>query len=128
MILEHHVICLLTGTISRTMFAFHLHKPITAADKHHFQAIVKGDLQTKIQNGNNATTILLKDVLHCLDMGLTLVLISKIAAAGCKVIFKSLTCKIYNIKDKIIGQIHAQNELYWVDHTATINVAMAGQT
>ena len=103
-------------------------KPITAADKHHFQAIEKGDLWIKIPNRNNATTILLKDVLHCPDMGLTSVLISKIAAAGCKIIFKSLTCKIYDIKDKIIGQINAQNGLYRVDHTATINIAMAGQT
>ena len=102
-------------------------KPITAADKHYFQAIGKGDLWIKIPNRNNATTILLKNVLHCLDMGLTLVSISKIAAAGCKIIFKSLTCKIYDIKDKVIGQINAQNRLYQVDHAATINVAMAEQ-
>ena len=80
-------------------------KPITAADKHHFQAIGKGDLQIKIPNGNNLTTILLKDVLHCPDMGLTLVSISKIAAAGCKIVFGSLACKIYDSKNKVIGQI-----------------------
>ena len=44
-------------------------KSITAADKHHFQAIGKGDLQIKIPNGHSMTTILLKDILHCPDMG-----------------------------------------------------------
>ena len=62
-------------------------KSITAADKRHFQAIGKGDLQIKIPNGHGTTTVLLKDVLHCPDMGLTLVLIGKITAAGYKVIF-----------------------------------------
>ena len=59
-------------------------KSITAADKWHFQAIGKGDL---IPNGHGTTTVLLKDVLHCPDMGLTLVSIGKITAAGYKVIF-----------------------------------------
>jgi hypothetical protein len=62
-------------------------KSITAADKQYFQPIGKGNLQIKISNGSNTTTILLKDVLHCPDMGLTLVSIGKIMNAGYKVIF-----------------------------------------
>jgi hypothetical protein len=62
-------------------------KSITAADKQYFQAIGKGDLHNKILNGSSTTTILLKNVLHCPDMGLTLVLIGKITNAGYKVIF-----------------------------------------
>ena len=102
-------------------------KPITAADKRFFQAIGKGDLRIKIPNGSDATTILLKDVLHCPDMGVTLVSIGKIATAGYKVIFRGLACKIYDTKDKVIGQIHARNGLYRVDHLATINIAMTGE-
>ena len=102
-------------------------KSITAADKHHFQAIGKGDLRIKIPNGHSMTTILLKDVLHCPDMGLTLVSIGKITAAGYKVIFRGLTCRIYDSKDKVIGQINARNRLYRVDHEVSVNVAMAGE-
>ena len=58
-------------------------KSITAADKRYFQAIGKGDLQIQVPNiDDNSTSILLKDVLHCPDMGLTLVSIAKIAATG----------------------------------------------
>ena len=102
-------------------------KPITAADKRFFQAVGKGDLRIKIPNGSSATTILLKDVLHCPDMGLTLVSIGKIAAAGYKVIFKGLACRIYDTKDKVVGQINARNGLYRIDHLATINLAMSGE-
>ena len=62
-------------------------KSITAADKQYFQAIGKGNLRIKIPNSSSTTTILLKDVLHCPDMGLTLVSIGKIASAGYKAIF-----------------------------------------
>ena len=74
------------------------------------------------------TTVLLKDVLHCPDIGLTLVSIGKITAAGYKVIFRGPTCRIYDSKDKIIGQINARNGLYHVNHEAIINTAMIGET
>src|SRR5271155_1240381 len=102
-------------------------KSITAADKRHFQAIGRGDLRIKIPNGSSTTTILLKDVLHCPDMGLTLVSIGKITATGCKVLFHGLTCKIFDPKDKVIGQVIVKNGLYRVDHDITVNVAMAGE-
>ena len=85
-------------------------KPITAADKCYFQAIGKGDLCIKIPNRSNQTTILLKDVLHCPDMGLTLISIGKITGAGYK--FKGSICRIYDTKDRVIGQIMARNRLY----------------
>ena len=53
-------------------------KSITAADKQYFQAIGKGNLQIKIPNGVSTTTVLLKDILHCQDMGLTLVSVGKL--------------------------------------------------
>ena len=41
-------------------------KVIAAADKRYFQAIRKGDLCIKIPAEHEMTTVLLKDVLHCL--------------------------------------------------------------
>ena len=98
-------------------------KQITAVDKCYFQAIGKGNLCIKIPNGSNQTTILLKDVLHCPDMGLMLVSIGKITGAGYKIIFKGSICRIYDTKDKVIGQIMARNRLYRVDHEVLINTA-----
>ena len=63
---------------------------MTAADKHYFQAIRKGNLWIKILNGWGMTTVLLKDILYCPDIGLTLVSIGKITATGYKVIFETL--------------------------------------
>ena len=91
-------------------------KSITAADKRYFQATGKGDLRIQLPNGNSTTSILLKDVLHCPDMGLTLVAISKITAAGYPVIFRGSTCKIFDQRKKAIGEIKQRNGLYRVDH------------
>ena len=103
-------------------------KAIAAADKRYFQAIGKGDLRIKIPTSSEMTTVLLKDVLHCPDMRLTLVSIGKIAAAGYKVVFHGYTCKIFNPRDKVIGHIIVKNGLYCVDHNIGINVALAGET
>src|SRR5271170_4524751 len=102
-------------------------KPITAADKRCFQAIGKGDLRIKIPNDLKNTTVLLKDVLHCPDMGLTLVSIGKITNAGYKVIFRGPNCRIFDPRDKVIGNITVENGLYRVTHKATVNIAMAGE-
>jgi hypothetical protein len=77
-------------------YVFIVPKLITTADKHCFQAIGKGDLRIKLPNGPATTTILLNDILHCLDMGLTLVSIGKIMATSYKVIFQGPTCKFFN--------------------------------
>ena len=92
-------------------------KLITAADKWYFQAIGKGDLHIQVPNvDGNSTSILLKDVLHCPDMGLTLISIAKIAAAGYRVLFKGPWCRIYNADNDVIGQLAARNGLYRVEH------------
>ena len=60
-------------------------------------------------------------------MGLTLVSIGKITAAGYKVIFQGLSCKIFDQKDKVIDQIMVKNGLYCVNHEAFINMVIAGE-
>ena len=92
-------------------------RPITAADKRIFHATGKGDLQIEIPNGKTTTRTLLKDVLYAPDMGLTIVSISRITAAGFSVWFRSNHCRIYDPKDRQIGQVYVTaNGLYRVDH------------
>lgn len=91
-------------------------KSITAADKRYFQAIGKGDLRIQVPNSKTTTTIPLRDILHCPDMGLTLVAISQVAAAGFPTLFRGSTCRIFDSKRELIGQIPVRNGLYRVDH------------
>ncbi|PPQ88011.1 hypothetical protein CVT25_001094 [Psilocybe cyanescens] len=92
-------------------------RPITTADKQVFHAIGKGDLWVRVPNGQTTTTILLKDVLYAPDMGLTIISISCIAAAGYASLLCSNFCCIFDVKQKGISYIHVtSNRLYWVDH------------
>jgi len=49
---------------------------ITTADKQVFYAVGTRDLRIKVPNGKSSTPITLKDVLHALDMGTTIVSVS----------------------------------------------------
>ena len=91
-------------------------KAIAAADKHYFQATGKGNLQIKITNGKTTSSILLTDILYCPEMGLTLVLISKLADASFHSYF-ALRCRIFDERKKVIGDIPWRNVLYKVDHS-----------
>ena len=91
---------------------------ITAADKHTFQASGKGDIYIHIPNGDKPKSqILLKDVLYALSMGVTLVLISKIASAGSMVVFSGNFCQIFT-KKAVVGEIPVNGRLYHVYHPA----------
>jgi hypothetical protein len=61
--------------------------PITAADKQIFYTVGTGDIRIEVPNGESSTPIVLKDVLHALEMGIMIVSISQITQSGCKVIF-----------------------------------------
>ena len=56
------------------------------------------------------------DVLYCLEMGLTLLLISKLADARFHSHFAS-HCRIFDERKKVIGDIPWRNGLYQVDHS-----------
>jgi hypothetical protein len=71
-------------------------KPITAADKRTFQAVGKGDMLVHLPNGKTRSPILLKDVLYAPTMGVTLISISRLDAAGCAALFRDSRCRIYN--------------------------------
>jgi len=92
-------------------------RPIRAADKRIFHAIGKGDMRIEIPNGRSTTTILLKDVLYAPDMGLTIISISRITAAGYSTLFHANFFRIFNHRNSCIGHIHVtSNGLYQVDH------------
>ena len=81
-----------------------------------FYAVGTGDPEIEVPNGKYPTSILLKDILHAPDMGITIVSISRIAKAGNAVTFKDNVCKIQNKSNKVIGIILAsQNGLYKVE-------------
>lgn len=89
-------------------------KPITTADKHTFEAIGKGNLLIAIPNGKSNTRILLKDVLYAPKMGVTLVSISRLTAAGYAALFRADTCKIFDEKKKLLGEIPVSKGLYCI--------------
>ena len=89
-------------------------KPITAADKRTFSAIGRGDLQIEVPNGSNQKRFLLKNVLYAPAMGVTLVSISKLTAAGYAALFRKKSCKIFDGKKKLMGEIPVSNGLYRV--------------
>jgi hypothetical protein len=89
---------------------------ITAADKHVFYAVRMGNLQVEVLNSKSPTTILLKDTLHALDMGITIISVSHIVKAGYSVCFKGDSCKIWNPSSATIGNIPVSaNGLYKVE-------------
>ncbi len=89
---------------------------ITAADKRVFYTVGLRDLEIEVPNGTCPTLILLKDVLHAPDMGLTIVSISRIAKARYSVTFKDNICQIQDKADKVVGMIPAtHNGLYKVE-------------
>ena len=77
--------------------------------------VITGDLKIKVSNSKSLTPILLKDVLHAPNMGITIVSISRITKARYMVTFKDNICEIQNKSDRIIGRVPAsQSGLYKV--------------
>ena len=87
-------------------------KAITAADKHTFEAIGKGDLTILIPNGSSTACILLCDVLYAPKMGITLVSIGKLDVAGYAALFCDKWCQIFDSRKKKLGEIPLTSGLY----------------
>jgi len=97
---------------------------ISAANKQVFYAVGTGDLRIEVPDGESSTSILLKDVLHAPEMGLTLVSIDWITKAGYSVTFEASTCKIKRPNGTVIGTILASmNGLYKVEHAYAASIA-----
>ena len=90
--------------------------PIQVADKRVFYTIGLGDLKIEVPNGTSSTSIILKDVFHAPNMGLTIVFINHIVKAGYTVKFKNEFCVIQDKAGDQVGLIPAnQNGLYKVE-------------
>ena len=104
---------------------FILYRPIpphaiTAANKHTFYAVGMGDLQIQVPNGDTLTPFLLQDTLYAPNMGVTIVVINRIAKADYSVAFKDDSCKIKDEDGTVVGSIPAStNGLYKVQHDYT---------
>jgi len=100
-------------------------RTILAANKHVFYTIGTGDLWIEVPHGESSTPIILKDILHAPEMGLTIVSVNWICKAGNSVMFKDDICTIKNKDNKVIGIIPASaNRLYKVEHTHAAMVAL----
>lgn len=98
---------------------------IIVANSWVFYATGTGNLKIDVFNGALFTPITLKNALYAPDMGLTVVLISCISAAGYSVTFEGKSCMIKNKSGKIIGDIPASpNGLYKVEHVLAAAAAM----
>ena len=69
---------------------------IQVADKWIFHTVGLGDLKIEVPKGTSFMPIILKDVFHAPDMGLTIVSINRIARAGYSVEFKGEFCIIWD--------------------------------
>ena len=100
-------------------------RPISAAEKRTFQAVGQGDIYIEVPNGDKSTCILLKDVLYTPSMGVTLISISKLTAAGYSALFRNSVCCIFNHYKKLVGEVEVSNGLYHIKHQSK---AFAGAT
>ena len=87
-------------------------KAITAANKHTFEAIGKGDLTILIPNGSSTTHILLCDILYAQKMGITLVSIGKLDVTGYTALFRDKQCQILDAQKKKLVEIPLTSGLY----------------
>jgi hypothetical protein len=91
-------------------------RPITAANNHIFYIISAGDLEINVPNRAMLSKVLLCDTLYALDLGLTVVLISRIVKAGCTMQFEDGTCKILRNGCTISNVPASANGLFKVKH------------
>jgi len=91
-------------------------KAISTANKHSFNVIGCRSLKLDIPNGKSTTLIMLKEVLHALDITATLISVGHIDQARYSATAKGSTCTIFNVNRHTVGLIPAQNGLYKIEH------------
>ena len=91
-------------------------------DKLIFMATRVGCMKIDIPNGRDSTTVTLKDVLYCPDLGYTLVSSAKCDATGFMVTLKDKSCCIKDAKGSKIGQIPQYQGLYKVDDGTSVHI------
>ena len=97
-------------------------KGVKAADKTIFVVTRIGCMKIDIPNGRDSTTVMLKDILYCPDLGYTLVSLVKCNATGFTVTIKDNSCCIKDAKGLQIGWIPQYKGLYWVDDGTSAHI------
>ena len=87
-------------------------KVVKVADKTIFLATGVGCMKIDIPNGKDNTSIMLKNVLYCPELGYTLVSLAKCDTAGFMILLKDKTCCIKDPKGTHIGRIPQHQGLY----------------
>ena len=91
------------------------HEPIKAADRCTFHALGKGDIQIRLPNRNEKSTLVtLKEAYYSPIMAFTLISVSSIDRAGFSLVIKGGICEIRSSKSKVIGRIPQIQGLYHV--------------
>ena len=100
-----------------TDFEFITPKPISAANNQTFKAIGKGNLRVKIPNGENFTTVTLRDVLYAPSIAFTLISLSRVDKAGYTTVIADGELHLIGRSDNtIIGRTPTRNGLWSVRH------------
>src|SRR5882724_6216033 len=77
----------------------------------------------KVPNGDTHSNILLRDVLHTLDIALMLICIGLVSDTGYSVLFKDGMCTIPNRSNIVVGKIPKRDGLYKVEGTVCLLVS-----
>ena len=100
-----------------TDFEFITPKPISAANNQTFKAIGKGNLRVKIPNGENFTTLTLRDVLYAPSVAFTLISLSRVDKVGYTTVIADGELHLIGRSDNtIIGRAPTRNGLWSVRH------------
>ena len=93
------------------------------ADKTIFTATKIGHMKINIPNKRDSTTVTLKDMLYCPDLGYMLVSLAKCNTTGFTVTLKDKSCCIKDAKGLQIGQITQYQGLYPVNDSTSANIS-----
>jgi hypothetical protein len=96
-------------------------KVLTAADGETFDAVGKGEIHIAMPNGQSTTRILLKNILYAPKMGITLILTSKIDAAGFASLFYKDSLKILLFVEgkRCLAEVMVWNELCYKQYISS---------
>ena len=94
-------------------------KAISAADSRTFKAVGKGSIQIQIPNGEDSTTVTLRNVLYAPTIGFTLISLSRADKAGYSTLIRDGDLHLLDRKNdsNVIGRIPACNGLWSVKRT-----------
>ena len=98
-------------------------KGVKATNKRIFLATGIGWMKINIPNGKDNTSVTLKDILYCLDLGYMLVSLAKCDTAVFTVLLKDKSCCIRDSNGHQIGRIPQCHGLYCVDKEFSVHIA-----